>query len=101
MEDVGILNCRFVYFTAKWFILWPFGTFSGHLVYFFRFGMLCREISGNPVFQIQVLFYKPRGHKCFSFLCALNTKENQSALSSSALLPKFIANLDAEYGGQR
>jgi hypothetical protein len=26
----------------------PFGIFSGHLVYFPRFGMLYREKSGNP-----------------------------------------------------
>jgi hypothetical protein len=25
---------HFVYFTAKWYILWPFGTFYGHLVHF-------------------------------------------------------------------
>jgi hypothetical protein len=33
MEDLFID----VYFTAKWYILWPF---CGHLVYFSRFGML-------------------------------------------------------------
>jgi hypothetical protein len=37
-----------VYFAAKWHILWPIGTFCGHLVYFSRFGMLTREKSGNP-----------------------------------------------------
>jgi hypothetical protein len=40
MEDVGICYVHFVYFAAKWYILWPFGTFCGHLVYFSRFGML-------------------------------------------------------------
>jgi hypothetical protein len=29
-------------------ILRPFGTFCARLVYFSRFGMLCREKSGNP-----------------------------------------------------
>jgi hypothetical protein len=29
-------------------ILWPFGTFCGHLGYFSPFGMLYREKSGNP-----------------------------------------------------
>jgi hypothetical protein len=49
MEDVGIFYDHFVYFTAKWYILWPFGAVCGHLVYIFpRFGMLYREKSGNP-----------------------------------------------------
>jgi hypothetical protein len=34
MEDVGILLGHFVHFTAKWYILWPFGAFCGNLVYF-------------------------------------------------------------------
>jgi hypothetical protein len=29
-----------VYFTAIWYILWPFGILSGKLVYFTRFGKL-------------------------------------------------------------
>jgi hypothetical protein len=39
----------------SWYILWPFGLFFGHLVYFVviwyispRFGMLYHEKSGNP-----------------------------------------------------
>jgi hypothetical protein len=49
MEDVGILNGHFVYFTSKWYILWPFGKFCGHLVQTLpHFGILYREISGNP-----------------------------------------------------
>jgi hypothetical protein len=38
-----------------WYILWPFGVFYEHWVYFVvnwyifsRFGMLYQEISGNP-----------------------------------------------------
>jgi hypothetical protein len=38
-----------VYFSAKWYVLWPFDTLCGHLVYFSRFGILYREKSGNPV----------------------------------------------------
>jgi hypothetical protein len=38
-----------VYFTAKWYILWPYSSFCGHLVYFRRFGKLYREKSGNRV----------------------------------------------------
>jgi hypothetical protein len=30
-------------------ILWLFGKFVGHLVYFFPFGTLYNEQSGNPV----------------------------------------------------
>jgi hypothetical protein len=37
-----------VYFTANWYILWPFGIFNGYLVYFPRFGMMYIEKSGNP-----------------------------------------------------
>jgi hypothetical protein len=51
MEDVGIFYGHFVYFTAKWYIIWPFGAFCGYSVYFCRFGMLCREKSGNPDYQ--------------------------------------------------
>jgi hypothetical protein len=29
-------------------IVWPFGIFCGHLVYFSRFGMLYKEKFGNP-----------------------------------------------------
>jgi hypothetical protein len=36
-----------IYFMATWPILRPFGIFCDHLVYFFRFGMLYQEKSGN------------------------------------------------------
>jgi hypothetical protein len=49
LSCLGIIRGHFVYFTAKWFILWPFGTFCGHLGIFFPlFGMLYREKSGSP-----------------------------------------------------
>jgi hypothetical protein len=35
--------CHSVYFTAKWCILWPFGKFSGHLVYFSPVLVCCAE----------------------------------------------------------
>jgi hypothetical protein len=51
----GIFYGHLVYFMAIWYILWPFGIFYGHLVYFLviwyifsRFGMLYQEKSGNP-----------------------------------------------------
>jgi hypothetical protein len=44
MEKVGKFYAHFAYFTAKWYILWPF---SADLVYFPRFGILCKK-SGNP-----------------------------------------------------
>jgi hypothetical protein len=28
MEDVGMVYVSLVYFTATWYILWPFGIFS-------------------------------------------------------------------------
>jgi hypothetical protein len=48
MEDVGTFYDRLVYFTTIWYILWPFGIFYGHLVYFSHFGLLYYEKSGNP-----------------------------------------------------
>jgi hypothetical protein len=33
---------------AIWYILWPFGIFFGHLVYFSRFGKSQQGKSGNP-----------------------------------------------------
>jgi hypothetical protein len=47
MEDV-------VYFMDTWsitvfcYIIWTFGVVRGNLVYFFQFGILYQEKSGNP-----------------------------------------------------
>jgi hypothetical protein len=46
---VGIFYGPLVCLTAIWYILWSFGIFYGHLVYFSRFGMLYEEKSGNTV----------------------------------------------------
>jgi hypothetical protein len=40
MEDVGMFYVRLACFATIWSILWPLGIFYGHLVYFYRFGML-------------------------------------------------------------
>jgi hypothetical protein len=48
MENLEIFYDRLVYFTAIGNILWPFGIFCGHLVYFPCFGILYQEKSGNP-----------------------------------------------------
>jgi hypothetical protein len=48
MEGVVLFYVHLVYFTALCHSLWSFGIFSGHLVYFFHFGMLLQEKSGNP-----------------------------------------------------
>jgi hypothetical protein len=34
MDDAGIFYGHLVNFAAIWYILWPFGQFCGHLVYF-------------------------------------------------------------------
>jgi hypothetical protein len=53
MEDVGIfMTILSTLCTVKWYILLPFGTFYGFLVYFSRFGVLYREKSGNPSVNI-------------------------------------------------
>jgi hypothetical protein len=44
----GILYGHLVFYMAIWYILWPFGIFYGHLVFFSSFGMLHQEESGNP-----------------------------------------------------
>jgi hypothetical protein len=46
LENVCILYDHMEYFTA---MLWPFGLFYGHLLYFSSFGMFYQEKSGNPV----------------------------------------------------
>jgi hypothetical protein len=61
MEYVGIVYGDLFYFTAILCILWSFGIFCGHLVYFVviwyilcflyistRFGKLYQEKSGKP-----------------------------------------------------
>jgi hypothetical protein len=47
----GIFYGHLVYFMAIWYILWSFGIFYGHLVIWYifpPFGILCQEKSGNP-----------------------------------------------------
>jgi hypothetical protein len=36
----GIFYGHLVYFMAIWYILWPFGIFCGHLVYFMAIGII-------------------------------------------------------------
>jgi hypothetical protein len=37
-----------LYFKAIWDILWPFGIYCSHLVYFSGFGIMYQDKSGNP-----------------------------------------------------
>jgi hypothetical protein len=71
MEGAGIIYGHLVYFTATLYILWPFGLLCSYLVYFYRFGMLYQQKSGNPVPTFGVLDF------CFKV-----------ALSASAALLK-------------
>jgi hypothetical protein len=48
MEDDGIFYGHLIHFTVFCYILWTFGVIHGNLVYFFRFGILYQEKSGNP-----------------------------------------------------
>jgi hypothetical protein len=43
MEDVGIFYVHVVYFTAKWYKLWPFGTFCALFGIFFPVLIGCTE----------------------------------------------------------
>jgi hypothetical protein len=45
MKGAVIFYGHFVYFTAKWYILWPFGTLCDHLVYFFPVLVSCTETN--------------------------------------------------------
>jgi hypothetical protein len=63
-KNVGVfMYAHLEYIMAIWYILWSFGVFYGHLVYFMvicilwkfwyifpRFGKMCPEKSGNPAF---------------------------------------------------
>jgi hypothetical protein len=59
----GIFYGHLVYFMAILNILWPFGIFYVHLEYLLEFGrfptgIVCQEVSGNPVICIaSVLAY--------------------------------------------
>jgi hypothetical protein len=58
MENLGLFYDHVVYFTAIEHILWPFGIFCGHLVFFPRFGILYQEKSGNPgLIKQKIAFY--------------------------------------------
>jgi hypothetical protein len=55
----------------NWYILWPWGLFYDHLVYFVaicysRFGMLYQEKSGNPAWK-PMLVYSLRAKKATNF----------------------------------
>jgi hypothetical protein len=41
IEDAGICYGQFVFFMAKWYIVWTIGTFCGHLVHIFPV-LVCR-----------------------------------------------------------
>jgi hypothetical protein len=48
LKNVNIFYGCLEYFTDIWEILWPFGSFSAHLVYFSGIGIMYQEKSGNP-----------------------------------------------------
>jgi hypothetical protein len=41
--NLSIFYSHLMYFTAIWYILWPFGVFYCRLEYFLRFGLLYQE----------------------------------------------------------
>jgi hypothetical protein len=48
MENVYFKVIWYMYFTAIWYSLWSFGNIVIIWYVFHRFGILCREKSGNP-----------------------------------------------------
>jgi hypothetical protein len=51
VENVRICYANLEYFAPIWEILWPFGKVVVISYIFPRFGILCQEISGNPVLE--------------------------------------------------
>jgi hypothetical protein len=67
MEDIGIFYCYLVYFTANWYILWPFGIFRGLLVYFAPFWLVVPRKIWQPCLPTYVIdegFLKPSQPYC-------------------------------------
>jgi hypothetical protein len=50
MKNIGIFYDHLEYFMVIRYtcMLWPLGTFLGHLVHLSRFDLLSQEKSGNP-----------------------------------------------------
>jgi hypothetical protein len=53
-ENVGIFYARLEYVTASWYSFLASGNFVVIRYAFPRFGILCREKSGNPVFYYAI-----------------------------------------------
>jgi hypothetical protein len=93
MEDVAIFYVHFVFFTALWYILWPFRIIYGHLVYYFsRSGMLYQEKSGSPELNPLHLFFRQAFNigKVKMYFIVLLTGTNDAAKSSSKRGPNLI-----------
>jgi hypothetical protein len=73
MEKVGIFYDHLEYFTAIWYILWPFGIVCGHLVYFIPFWYvksnknLATLILGRVSSDLQAHFFVSIVPKTFRF----------------------------------
>jgi hypothetical protein len=73
----GIFCGHLVYFMAIWYILWPFGIFYGHLVYFmaiwyilWTFGIFCGNLGYffREVFNVPKLQFRRFRRPDFCFL---------------------------------
>jgi hypothetical protein len=53
MEDVGKFYGHFVYFTAIWYTLWPFGIICGHFGIHFPFWCVAPRKIWQPCIQHQ------------------------------------------------
>jgi hypothetical protein len=63
MDGVGIFYGHFVYFTAIWYILRPFGVLYGHLVYFMDIWYILRTFGifyGHLVKKFPFWYVLPR-----------------------------------------
>jgi hypothetical protein len=56
MENAGTFYGHVEYFTAIWYILWPFGNVAVIWFIFPHFGVLGQEKSGNPVCAKDIRF---------------------------------------------
>jgi hypothetical protein len=84
LENVDIFCGHWEYFTDIWGILWPFGTFSVHLVYFFQFWQHEQRTIWQPLlFGVGVLT------RILRIVCVTGHVTGHVSLLIQAGLPDF------------
>jgi hypothetical protein len=81
MEKVGILFGHLKYITAIYYILWPFGNLVAVWYILPRFGILCKDNSGNPDVNFEA---RPRNGRKLVIIETCYIKFDQFWLSALA-----------------